>query len=356
MAHRQARFRGALLGMVVGDALAFPVYGRSREFAQTQMETVTSGLVREESEFHPLGQNSDDAQTALRVGSAILESGCVDGQTIAEHLAPLWRDHIVVGSPPGTARVMEDFIVGRTTVENCGQPVGRINGDALPRAIPVGLWCLDTPEAVSSASRVCTSVTHQDARVQASAAGIAAAVAYNASVDEVVLGVLLDRVAVAAGRFHGETSDWIRDFPRLLSITERRVFDEFSEFAARQSGREPAAFTAGVPDDALFLFLLSLYYFLKAPFDLTKALGSALGVGGEVTTLCAIVGGLGGAFLGEGALSKRLLEDVGAATQATEIADELAAATASRDGDARADRVSDSVTGDANDGGPKSGA
>ena len=356
MVDRQARFRGALLGMAVGDALGFPVHGRSREFARTQVETVTEGLVRHESGFHPLGQISDDAQTALSVGAAIVECGRVDARVVAEHLAPLWRDHIVVGSPPGTTRAMEDFIVGRTSVDNCGQPVGCITGDALPRAIPIGLWCVETPEAVSATARRCTAITHRDARVQAGAAGIAAAVAYVAGVEEVVLGVFIDRVAAAVGGFHGESADRIRDFPRLLSITEYRVFDEFSEYAARQSEGEPVAFGAGVPDDGLFQLLLSLYYFLKAPFDLAKALRSALSVGGEVTTLCALVGGLAGAFLGESALPNRLIEEVGASSQAVEIADGLAAALDASRGDASGDEMRDSEVDDASDGSAGSGA
>ncbi len=317
-----ASFRGALLGLTIGDAVAFPVRGRSRDYARTRAARLEEGFEQHESGFYPRGQYTDDSQTALCVARAIIENGAVDPQTIAEHLAPLWRDQLIIDRPAESTEAMECFITGRATVRDCGRPVGALRGDALARVVPIGLWCHADPELASLAA-ASTAITHRDPRALAAAAGTSAAVAYVVTAQEIVLGAFLDRVARAAGKYHGDTSEMVRDFPRMLSITEYRVFEELNDYVQRQAGEFADSFNDGVPDNALFLFMLAIYYFLKSPFDLVRAWRSALGVGGEVTTLCALVGALVGGFLGEDAAPSELADTVHESRETLMAADDL---------------------------------
>jgi ADP-ribosylglycohydrolase len=81
----QSRFRGAILGSAVGDALGFPYQDYSRSFMRSLLGSLTAGFSRHHSGFYPLGQYTDDTQMALAVGEAIIEAGGVSGQSMAEH-------------------------------------------------------------------------------------------------------------------------------------------------------------------------------------------------------------------------------------------------------------------------------
>jgi ADP-ribosylglycohydrolase len=305
--------------------MGFPLRGRSRVYAGTKVADCLARFERHASGFFPPGQSSDDGQGALAVAAAIVEAGGFDRRAIAEHLIPLWRDRRIVEAPAPTSEAMERLIRGKVAFEDSGLPVGSLGGDALARAVPVGLAFHARPESLAEAAGSACAITHRDPRVQAAAAGVAAAVAFNASARELILRDFLDRVAAAAGRFHAGTADWVADYPRLLSITEHRVFEWISRFAAQESGEAPRRFEQGVGDNGLSLFLEALYYFLKSPFDLGKALKSGLAAGGEVSSLCALIGAFGGSFLGEDAVPEALLGAVQGRDEARALADRMVA-------------------------------
>lgn len=311
--HRKlrSRFRGAILGLAMGDALGFPYRGRSRPFVSavpSVRNLAAGGFARHESGHFPAGQYSDDTQTALAVVASIAEAGQVDGQIVAEHLIPLWRDHQVIDRTAASTEAMEKLLKGKADFESCGHLAGRVEADALPRAVPVGLFGHDRPESLPELVAPVISITHRDPLVAAAAAALAAAVAGLVVSTEIILGRLLDQMSQAAGRFHGDTAERILDFPRILSLTEYRALEQF-DLAAFKSGRDPmATYNAGIPDHGLFVFLAAVYYFLRSPYDFEKTLAASLRAGGEVSTLCALTGSLSGAFLGEEALPMDLVE------------------------------------------------
>ena len=347
----RSKFRGSLLGLTIGDALAFPFRGRSRTFLSTKTITVDKGFAKHDSGYYPPGQFSDDSQTALKAAEAIIESREIRGQILAEHLIPLWRDQLVIDGTEASGDSMEKLLTGKVSIANSAQPMGRIEADALARAVPVGLWCHSNPDEIPESASIGCSITHSDPCIQAVSAGMAAAISYNLNSKEIILGVFLDQLSTAIGKFHGETAEWIQDFPRILSITELRVFEQFREYCCKfETNHEPNpadeifhsevsresintehGFNDGVPDNGLFVFLEAIYYFLKSPFNFKYAMKAGLGTGGEVTTLCALVGALGGALLGEDGLPDLLGETVLERQKTLSIADALYEAWSEKD-------------------------
>jgi ADP-ribosylglycohydrolase len=298
------RFRGALLGLAVGDALAFPYKTRKRSFLKTVTRLGTHSYSREESGFYPTGQFTDDTQMAFASVAALTECRAVDGAVITEHLIPLWRDQHAVDSSEAANGVFNELVRGRSLHTTSGLPGGHLEAFGLTGVVPVGLWRSRDSEELVNDVQVVSSIGHRDVRVSATAAGMAAAVAYGVETDEVFLGSFLDSVAAAAGKYDGEVAECVLDFPRILSMTEYRALEQIEKYVSSQTGESYDAFDRGIPDNVLFIFLASLYYFLRSPDGFERAVTSALHAGGEVTTLCALTGSLSGAFLGSSAISE----------------------------------------------------
>jgi ADP-ribosylglycohydrolase len=306
----QSRFRGALLGCAVGDGLGFPYQDYSRSFMRSLLGPLTASFARHHSGFYPIGQYTDDTQMAQAVAEAIIEAGAVDGQAIAEHLIPLWRDQLVVDRSAACTEAMERLVRGEVAWDQAGLPAGRVESGALPRALPVALWSHSNPESLPAEVETVCLITHRDPRAIAAAAAVAAGLAHNLVQSDLILGTFLDQAAQAAGRFYGELAEAILDFPRILSQTEYRAFESFGAFVAGAVGDRPPAFDEGVVENSLHTTLAALYYFLKNPFDFERAVESSLRAGGDVDTSCALIGALSGGLLGVEAIPAGLAGSV----------------------------------------------
>ncbi len=319
----QAKFRGALLGSAVGDALGFPYQDYSRSFMRSLLGPLLGGYARHPSGFYPLGQYTDDTQTAQAVVEAIIEKGGVDGETVAEHLIPLWRDQLVVDRSAACTEAMESLLRGKKTWQESGLALGRIESGPLPRAIGVGLWDHAHPEDLPRDIETTTVITHRDPRVAGAAAAIGAALAHNLTAEDLILGRLLDQVATAAGRFDGELAGAILDFPRILSQSEFRASEWFAGFASAAVGERPYSFDEGATENALHTVLVVFYHFLKNPFDYEKAVEGSLRTGGDVDTVAALTGALSGGLLGAAAIPEPLAGSVLDAAAIADRADRL---------------------------------
>ena len=334
----RSRFRGALLGGAVGDALGFPYKDNSRPFLRSLSGRLTAAFTRHSSSFYPLGQVTEDTQTSEAVAEAIVEAGGVDGQAVADRLIPLWRDLLVVGGSRACGEAMDRLVRGRSTWEDAGHPVGRVEDCSLARAIPVGLWDHAHPDSLAEDVETAVSITHRDPRSLASAAAIAAAIGHNLCAEDLVLGVFLDRVASAAGRFSGDLAEAVLDFPRILSQSEGRATEIISRLAARAQGVDPIPPDEGVPESALPMTLAAIYYFLRGPFEIEKSVEGALRAGGDVPTLASLVGAMVGSLGGEEAVPEPLTSSVLGGAATADLADRLFARWMERRGPIRAER------------------
>ncbi len=304
------RIVGALSGAALGDAFAFPFKGHSRAFLSTVSDVVKAGFNRHPSNFFPEGQVSDETQCMRATTQAILEQETVDAEVISEFLIPLFRDGHIVDPGAETLKALQGLIKGRTSFESSGLDSEHISSDPLSRVLPVALLHAGESQNLEEDIRKAISITHLDDLVLASAASIAGALSYVVTVPEIFLGDFLDATIEATRPFHSGFADVIEDFPRLLSMTEYRAFEQMAQALERLEISIGEDYWSKVPNNAPFQALISLYLFLRSPFKLGQLLTHAFHTGGEITSMCTLCGALGGGLKGLSALPEVLLDQL----------------------------------------------
>ncbi|MBI4601546.1 MAG: ADP-ribosylglycohydrolase family protein [Planctomycetes bacterium] len=320
------RFRGAVLGAAVADALALPYEHYSRAFLRSVALPLVHEIRPRAGGLHPRGQYSSETQEMLAVLDSILETGDVAGEAMASHLVPLWRDSTIVDGDPTSARAMERLARGLATWEDSGLE-GHAEAAPLGRVLAIGLWHHDSAGELCEAAACAVRITHRDPRVAAAAAAAAQAIAFNVRTEELVLGEFLDRVAEAARRHDGLLGEAILDFPRTLSVSEARALRHFESIAP--DDRYPAG-DEGLSEHCIPAVLTALYYFLKHPYAYEQAVEGCLRCGGRLDTPAFLAGAFCGALVGESGVPARLAEEVLGAPDIAARADALHNAWAKR--------------------------
>jgi len=295
-----AGFVGYAIGSAAANAAAFPYEGYSCTFLASLDPSALERYEVHRSGHHPRGQYTADVQNFIATAEAVIEAGRIEGETIAAHLIPLWRDQLVIGGDRVSAAAMRLLVEGRVTWSSAGQAGTFPDNGPVGRAAVVGLWDADCPERIPSDVEIVCRITHTDPRTIAAASAYAAAVSYLVGASEIVLGELLDRVAAActATPSYGAIFE---DLPRFLSLEKRRARDEIRDLAGGTGGEGD-----GMSPHALATVLLSLLSFLKAPESYVRAVFGCLREGGDVDTTCFLAGGLVGVFSGPAAVPPSL--------------------------------------------------
>lgn len=312
------RFRGALLGGAIGDALGFPYEGSSRSYMQALGDKLVEGYEKHRSGYFPAGQFSDDTQMTLATVEAIVAAEDVDGAAIAAAFVPLWRENRVVGREDDCTEAIQRLMDGTRDWSTAGEG-GDGNGAAM-RAAPIGLWDYDRQDLIVNHVRICGGITHKHSRALAGAAAVAAAVAYNVTHREIILGDFLDAVGAAAGAFDDEFARCIQDVPRLLSIDRGQARDQISVM-----GREddPPDVREGIPATPIPTVLMAITSFLRSPSDYLPTVHRCLLAGGDADTCASIAGSLSGAMIGAEGLPEHLVEELPGRDGIIRLADAL---------------------------------
>jgi ADP-ribosylglycohydrolase len=318
----RSRFRGAVLGAAVADALAFPYQHYSRAFLRSLAQPLTADFAGHASLFYPRGQYTDETQSLLAAIHSIVESGGVSPEALAGRLITLWRDQLLIDPEPTTTRALEALAKGRADLAEAGLEPGSAEAHPAARAVAIGLWDHADPERLCADAAASTRLTHRDPRCAASAAAVAAAVACNIESDEILLGRFLDRTAGAAARFDAALAEAILDFPRVLSLSEDRALRRFESL--RPDDHHPPS-AEGLGSYCLPVTLAALYYFLKSPYGYEGAVERCLRAGGDMGTAAFLAGAMSGALLGEAGIPERLAADLFNAREIGAAAAEIAA-------------------------------
>ena len=345
------RFRGALIGGAIGDAMGRPNEGRTTEVARERK-------IREYQPWHgwaggPTGTITDDTQITMWVAEAILASGeraagdagqrtgepqshrcqraenqetVATGQTSGdaeewgvvdlrdrvldpEDLARRFTSQPIRGIGKGTREfVRNSKDLGKPWHEAGVRSAG--NGTAM-RAAPVGLVHLGDPYRIYRDSLLQSVVTHRDSMAIAAAACQAYAVARAAAAAPNSLAPLANRVAFCA------------ELALLLEGLEKPGYQlDGSTGAASLHGRIgielPRLLTTGETPFAtwhngayvLGSFPCAVWCFLASPDDFEQTLFTTVDAGHDADTVAAIACTLSGAYHGYSRLPQRLLADL----------------------------------------------
>ncbi|RYE60061.1 MAG: hypothetical protein EOO82_03665, partial [Oxalobacteraceae bacterium] len=188
------KFRGALIGTFVGDAVGIPVEGfphdqlsdildavsKMPKDSQTRLETQAMlGLISNPDDFPDnSAQYSDDTQMMHGVAESLIAHGTFHGEDIAARFAEnfqVWR-----GYGAGAFGLILELKKGEPWHEVGGRLFngeGSYGNGGAMRVAPVGVWAHHDPDLLKSLSTQQAEITHTNPLGSGGAAFQAAAVA-----------------------------------------------------------------------------------------------------------------------------------------------------------------------------------
>ena len=310
------RFRAAVIGFAVGDALGFPYRGLSPQ-------SLTAAMLADDFAPRPRGryargQFSDDTQVLLAVADSVAKEKRIDGRSAAAHLCWLWQEGVILHPPASLTASVEQLQRG-TPWMSAGADVGVKDPSCLSRGVVLGLWGEESPSRLAHDAAVLTVVTHKDPSCAAAAAAVGRAVQLGMSVDRLPAVEFCDELSKAAAGCDRELADEIYYLPRVLGWEPERALP-----ALRKIGVPAAQLDApGLPAHVVPVLLTALYAALKVPHDFREAMAMVLRCGGESDVAAAVCGAVMGAALGCEAIPARLRKQVLYSDALVDAADRL---------------------------------
>lgn len=317
-AELQDRFRAAVLGFAVGDALGFPLRGVPPA-ALARLPALAEDFAPRPRGRYAKGQFSDDTQLMLAAAESVVREGGVDGRSAGAHFAWLWKEGIILQPPPGLAEATARLLAG-TPWMSAGAPLGVRDPSALSRALVVGLWNEGAPERIAHDAEVFAVITHKDPVCAAASAAFARAVSLGLSGEPSTPEYICDELAAAAGRCDGALAEELRHLPRVLAWDPPRALGLLRRVGVPVAELEGVE---GLPSHVVPVLLTGLYGALKVPHDFREALLLVLRSGGEADVAAAVCGAVMGAHLGADAIPARLRRNVLYADHLRQAADRL---------------------------------
>lgn len=309
MGAMRSGFRGAMLGLAVGDALGFPAefIGRDEILRLYGPDGLTDFVA---SRWHPAGTFTDDTQMSLAVAYGLLAAGrdaSLDAQmdAVAAEFVRWSKSPDNNRAPGGTCMTGCERLAAGAPWRAAGVPNSKGCGSAM-RVTAIGLLYAHDVSRLLEVARASSLPTHgHDAAIEGAAAcalcvGLALA---GATPSE----MLAEVVRACAGRS--------ADFDAAV--------DRFYTFV--DAPPQVALSTAGLGEAwvAEEAFVSALYCVWHAPSDFSRAVLCGANTDGDSDSIAAIAGSISGARNGELAIPERWRYNVEGAARLVELADEL---------------------------------
>ncbi len=299
------RFRGAVLGLAIGDALGMPYEG-------WDSESIKSSLG--ELEFKPApfrglasGQFTDDTKMALCHLESLIEKRKLDSEDTAQKFLAWFKSGDWRGIGGTTLRAMRKLEKGASWRESgISGKYAAGNGGAM-RIAPVGLFYTKDTENLREGVEKAVIITHNN--------------------EEAVEGAVAIAYLVARGAERGtlkEKEDLFSELLEFLKLSEvKKNLTKAFDLLEENLPPSEAARILGNSGYVVESVASAIYFFFYFPRDFRKAAHEALLCGGDTDTICAMTGAISGAFLGEESIPFELRHGVEAHNELIEKADEL---------------------------------
>ncbi len=304
-AELQDRYRAAVLGFAIGDALGFPLRGLPPAALRKHPAIADEFPTRPRSGFSR-GQFSDDTQMLLATANAIAEARGLDGRVVAVHLGWLWEEGTILHPQPSTARALASLRDG-TPWMSSGAPLGTRDPGCLSRGIALGLLGEDSPAKLGRFAQVLTVMTHKDPACAAAVAAVARFVQLRLHDPGRGARSLCEDISGVAAYADPQLADEIFYLPRVMNWEPDRAMA-----ALRVVGVSPKEHKSqdGLPPHLTPVLLSAMYAALKFPFDVRQAFALVLRNGGEVDIAAGLTGAFVGVALGTAHFPSRLAKHV----------------------------------------------
>jgi ADP-ribosyl-[dinitrogen reductase] hydrolase len=296
------RVLGCVLGGAVGDALGAPFEGLwSRSIPEPAV------LLSDYAEFEgfPRGQYTDDTQLTVATLQSIVHAAGIDPADVARSIARLWRSQAVVG-PGGACTAAADRLLAGGHWSDCGAAVGQAGNGTAMRTAALGLYFLPSPHDLAVEVAQVSRITHQDPRCVAGGVAVASAARLLAAQPEVTADELCGAVAEEMRPFDPRFAGLVAGLPAHLGGDAATAL----EYVAWSGGEAREFEEIIITPYVVPTVLAALWAVASFPDSWREAVAAAIGLGGDVDTLGAIVGGLMGARLGLGSVPGHLTQGV----------------------------------------------
>jgi len=298
------RYRGGLLGVVVGDALGAPFEGN---------ETVGASEIEGDAERSGELRYTDDTHMTVGMAQSLLERRGFDGAHMAEQFARNYRSQPWRGygpGPPQVFRLIEDGAAWDQAARALFDGAGSFGNGGAMRVVPAVLAAFDDLEQTVALARQTALITH------AHPLGVDGAV-FQACAVSLALGV------AASGASEEDLRRRLRELHPLLGTTEfqDRLDAVLDAPTTLTPGEVVRRFGNGI--EAIRSTPTALYCFLRHRRSFDEAIRFAISLGGDTDTIAAMTGALSGSFLGEAAIPDTWQRRVEAADSLRGLADRM---------------------------------
>lgn len=288
------RFRGALLGLAVGDALGGPLeFQPAREPDDYVREMIGGGW----QQLAP-GEWTDDTQMTLCTVESLLAKKVFDPDDIAQRFVR-WLDSKPNDIGMHTKSVLESIKSG-TSWEDSSRNAQEINPDNAPngslmRCAPLALFFYKHPDFAASLSPLLSRITHAHADCEYAC---------------VLLNVMITHLLQAADPMDSLDSAYKECEGASLEF-KKRIHDS----ALLKCITSPSGWVLDTLE-------VALWSFLHGP-NFEGALVFAINRGDDADTVGAVTGALAGAYYGLSGIPERWLEPLKDRERLIEYADQL---------------------------------
>ncbi len=296
------RFRGALLGVAIGDAIGAGFEG-SRSVSEARLRLVTESR-------EPL-RYTDDTHMTIGLAESILERGGLEEANAAAVFAKNyarepWRGY--GAGPPSIFHQMERGVPWDEAAASLYGGSGSFGNGAAMRVAPAALFAWRDLERVTELARRSAAITHTH--------------------PEGIDGAVLQACAIALLIQQPQTEKLERS--RILLgvapyLRTRAYLDILQKLVAMPVGMSPldAARNLGNGIEAIRSVPLALYAFLENSSRFPDCVKYAVRAGGDTDTIASMAGALSGAWLGCDAIPRQWIDRLEAADYVQRLADQL---------------------------------
>jgi poly(ADP-ribose) glycohydrolase ARH3 len=280
-----SRFKGAILGTAVGDAL-----GRCFEgSALTDPERI-----KEIAFTQPELRFTDDTQMTMGVASSLIECGGFNGEHMARIFAKNYEPFRGYGW--STSRILQRIKQGEPwdlpAKEAFGGEGSYGNGSAM-RAAPIGLLYHQDLAEVRKIAEASSAITHT----------------HPLGTEGAVLQALAVALAVQVESEEFSTDDFLE---KLSELVKEEIYlqklGKLEELLDRKAPPSEVVRELGNGIEAFNSVPTAIYSFLVSPKSFKGAVLGAVGLGGDADTIGAMTGAIAGALNGVDALPSNWLE------------------------------------------------
>lgn len=315
------KYRGALLGGAIGDALGRPWEGRGPCASREDLSSLSRYTKWGGWTTGPVGTITDDTQMTMCVAESICATGRLDPADLAQRFV----EWLPIGRGKGRATVEAVSALATGTPWYLAGAPSAGNAAAM-RVAPIGLRHPLDVNALRRDAALSAMVTHATQMAVISAVAQAFSVAFcllrsptEVTTDSLRSELLAGLAIVLDGVMEEAVPERRDDRPGLF-----RLRDRLTE-AVQMSTAVPAEAFEYFHNGAFVLESLptSLWCFLRHWDDPEQAILTAVSGGYDADTVAAMTGALAGALHGEGSLPTAWLDGLEYAQELRSLADSL---------------------------------